>query len=174
MITKEQLIKITKKPTIVDRIYDSMVICFNKYEINTPLRECHFLAQVLHESGCFLYFEEIASGKAYEGRKDLGNTHVGDGVLFKGRAFIQITGRANYEAISKDLDIDFISNPKLLASDKYAFLASGWFWNRAKLNVLADLDNFEKITRKINGGINGIEDRKKWLKICKEILMEIR
>ena len=106
------------------------------YEINTDERIAAFIAQIGHESGQLRYSEEIASGKAYEGRKDLGNTQVGDGVKFKGRGLIQITGRSNYEKISKDLGEDFISNPELLATPKYAVQSACWYWNYKKLNDL--------------------------------------
>ena len=135
---------------------------FLKYGIDTPLRKAHFLSQVLHESGNFRYNEEIASGKAYEGRKDLGNLFKGDGVKFKGRGWIQLTGRANYQQYGKYLGIDLISRPELVATT-YRADAAGYFWNRMKLNQLADLgtdlDTIKKITRKINGGLNGIQDR---------------
>ena len=79
-----------------------------KYGICTRLRVCHFLAQIAHESGELRYTKEIASGKEYEGRKDLGNTQKGDGVRYKGRGLIQITGRANYKQISEATKIDCI------------------------------------------------------------------
>lgn len=170
MITKEQLVSITNKPKIIDRLYNSIVECLNKYNINTNLRISHFLAQVLHESGCFVYFEEIASGAAYEGRKDLGNVNKGDGILFKGRGLIQITGRANYTQLSKDLGTDFVKVPNLLASDKWAVISAGWFWNSRNLNNFADKDDFLSITKKVNGGTTGLEDRKKWLDKCKSII----
>ena len=95
-----------------------------------------FIAQIGHESGQLKYSEEIASGKAYEGRKDLGNTQQGDGVKFKGRGLIQITGRFNYIQLSKDLGEDFIKNPELLSTPKYAVQSACWFWNKNKLNDL--------------------------------------
>ena len=112
---------------------------FKKYEVNTPDRVAAFLAQIGHESAELRYVEEIATGKAYEGRKDLGNTQPGDGVKYKGRGLIQITGRSNYTAISKDLGVDFVSNPKLLQEPEYAVLCAFWYWNKHKLNNLADL-----------------------------------
>lgn len=152
------------------------------FGINTPAAQLCFLAQVSHESGSFFYTEELASGAAYEGRKDLGNTVPGDGVRFKGRGFIQITGRANYGAVGQALGADFISNPTLLGAKnseacspdqlRYAALSAGWFWNRCGLTAIADridltksvdeepnLDLFKEITRKINGGYNGLPDR---------------
>lgn len=154
----------------------------NKYNINSAVRQLCFLAQVGHESGGLYYTEELASGQAYEGRKDLGNTQPGDGVRFKGRGLIQITGRVNYAALSKDFGVDFIQEPTKLGganinkctSDqlKYAALSAGWFWNSRKLNDIADkiditkpidqgdnLERFKEITKKINGGYNGLADR---------------
>lgn len=85
-----------------------------KYDISTPICHLCFLAQVGHESGSLFFTEELASGAAYEGRKSLGNIKPGDGVRFKGRGLIQITGRNNYKAVGDDLDEDFINNPTLL------------------------------------------------------------
>ncbi len=106
------------------------------YSINDNDEIAAFIAQVGHESGQLTYSEEIASGKAYEGRKDLGNIQKGDGIRFKGRGLIQITGRFNYEKLSKDLNEDFINNPKLLSTPKYAVASACWFWDLKKLNNL--------------------------------------
>ena len=141
-----------------------------KYEINTPLRLAAFLAQIGHESGRFRYTEEIAKGDAYEGRKDLGNVCKGDGKKFKGRGLIQVTGRYNYEAISKDLGIDFVGSPTLLSSPEYAVWSACWYWDKRKLNALADEGRFRDITKAINGGYNGLEDREKLYVKCKRML----
>lgn len=106
------------------------------YKIDTEKRVAAFIAQIGHESGYLRYSEEIASGKAYEGRKDLGNVQAGDGVRYKGRGLIQITGRFNYEELSKDLGEDFIKHPELLSTPKYAVQSACWFWNKNKLNDL--------------------------------------
>lgn len=132
-----------------------------KFEINTPLRLAAFLAQVGHESGRMRYVEEIASGRTYEGRKDLGNVQKGDGTRFKGRGLIQITGRANYTEISNDVGINFVSQPMLLSHPEYAVMSACWYWQKRGLNELADESRFRDITRKINGGYNGLEDREK-------------
>lgn len=141
-----------------------------KYEINTPLRLAAFLAQIGHESGRFRFSEEIAKGDAYEGRKDLGNVHKGDGKKFKGRGLIQLTGRSNYEAISQDLGIDFVSAPTMLALPEYAVWSACWFWHKKGLNDLADKGFFRDITKRINGGYNGLEDREKLYEKCKKML----
>ena len=137
------------------------------YEIDTDVRKQAYFAQVGHESGQLNYCEEIASRKAYEGRLDLGNTEVGDGENFKGRGLIQITGRNNYQLISKTYHVDFISNPELLCSPEWAVKSSMWFWEYNELNKLADLGDFRMLTRKINGGYNGLSDRIELFERCK-------
>jgi putative chitinase len=141
-----------------------------RYEINTPRRQAAFLAQLAHESGSLRYVEEIATGEAYEGRKDLGNTQPGDGVRFKGRGLIQITGRANYEALGHALNYDFIKDPEALEKPGAAALSAGWFWYVRHLNRHADIDGFKIITQKINGGLNGYLDRVQHWERCKAAL----
>jgi len=145
----------------------------NGYHINTPLRLAHFLAQIDHESGGFKYLTELGN-KAYfdkyEGRKDLGNTEVGDGFRFRGRGYIQVTGRYNYLALSKDTGIDFVNNPDLLATEVNAILSACWFWSKKGLNALADKDDLIGITKRVNGGTNGLEDRRKKLAKWKAIV----
>lgn len=137
------------------------------YSIKTQLRFCHFLAQLAHESGNFRYMEEIASGAAYEGRKDLGNTQTGDGKLFKGRGPIQLTGRANYRRYGQQIGIDFENNPEIVAIPSVGLLVACKFWSDNDLNVVADRDDVTTITRRINGGLNGFEDRKNKLSMIK-------
>jgi len=139
---------------------------FNTYHINTPLRIAHFMSQTHHESGGFKYTKEIGNDayfKKYEGRKDLGNIKEGDGLRFKGRGFIQVTGRANYTMLSKDTRIDFLNNPELLEQEANAMISALWFWNKKKLNELADKDDCKAITKKVNGGYNGLADRERLL-----------
>ena len=143
--------------------------CFDKYQINTPLRMAHFLAQVCHESGCFRYNQELASGAAYEGRKDLGNVNPGDGVKFKGRGLMQLTGRANYVIYGKAVNEDLITNPTLVAG-KYAVDVAGWYWSTHGLNVFADKDDITTITKRINGGLNGFASRQDFLARAKKAL----
>ena len=104
------------------------------YNIVTDNQIATFLAQVGHESGQLLYSEEIASGSAYEGRKDLGNTQVGDGKRYKGRGLIQVTGRGHYKTISDATGEDFIKNPELLSTPKYAVMSACWYWALENLN----------------------------------------
>jgi predicted chitinase/nucleoid-associated protein YgaU len=127
--------------------------------INTPRRQAAFLAQLAHESGEFRYMEEIASGAAYEGRTDLGNTQPGDGVRFKGRGPIQLTGRSNYRAAGQALGIDLENNPTRAADPDVGFRTAAWFWNSRNLNSHADAGNFDAITYRVNGGYNGKASR---------------
>jgi putative chitinase len=157
----------------LDRYTAPLVAGMKQRSISTPLRQAHFLAQLGHESMSFVYSEELASGEAYEGREDLGNTQPGDGQRFKGRGLIQLTGRSNYEAYGEDKGRDFTSenNPSLIATDPgLAVDVSCWFWNNHNLNSLADADNVMGITHIINGGYNGIDDRKAYLRRAKFFL----
>lgn len=138
--------------------------------ITTPKRQAAFLAQLAHESGGLRYMEEIASGAAYEGRRDLGNTQPGDGRRFKGRGPIQLTGRANYAAASKALGIDLVNNPQRAADPDVGFRIATWFWQTRGLNQLADAGRFSDITRRINGGYNGAADRNRYWEIAKNAL----
>lgn len=155
---------------------------FNEFSIDTPGRRAAFLAQVAHESAGFQFLRELASGQAYEGNVQLGNTVPGDGRRFKGRGLIQITGRKNYTLLAGALGFDCIEHPDILEAIPEACRSAGWFWTvgaalnlsrsakqhlREKgfeleglnLNTLADADDFEGITLAINGGMNGHADR---------------
>lgn len=139
--------------------------------IDTPLRMAHFLAQIGHESGSLRFSEELASGEAYEGRTDLGNTQPGDGPRFKGRGLIQLTGRTNYTLYSQETGIDFVGNPQMLADDPRAAVdVACWFWQTNGLNDLADEDDVTAITRRINGGFNGLDDRVGFLARARSLL----
>lgn len=162
-INKPQLLRAV--PNLYKARVDDFVKTFNEWSdtfgINTPLRAVHYLAQVFHESAALRYTEEIASGKAYEGREDLSNTQKGDGVKFKGRGFIQITGRANYQAYANSGYCvgDLMKHPEWLSKSPGNQKASMWFWKTKGLNELADKDDIRAITKKVNGGYNGLADR---------------
>lgn len=141
------------------RFLEPLNAAMSEFDINTPARQAAFLAQIGHESGQFRYVRELASGQAYEGRADLGNTQPGDGQRYKGRGLIQITGRANYTACMMALDINCVLEPELLEQPTNACRSAGWFWKTRGLNELADEGRFVLITKRINGGLNGIEDR---------------
>lgn len=141
-----------------------------EFEITSYLREAAFLAQLAHESGELRYMEEIASGAAYEGRRDLGNTQPGDGKRYKGRGPIQLTGRANYQKYGDLLGLDLVNNPTIAATPKVGFRIAGQFWQLNGLNPLADQQNFKQITKRINGGYNGLDDRTKYYDRAKRVL----
>ncbi|WP_456426261.1 glycoside hydrolase family 19 protein [Rhodocaloribacter sp.] len=134
-----------------------------RYAVDTFRRQSHFLAQVLHESGRLRFLEELwgptPAQERYEGRADLGNTRPGDGFRFRGRGLIQLTGRANYEAYGRDTGIDYVADPDAVAALPAAVDVAGWFWRKRNLNALADLNDVYRVTRRINGGLNGIADR---------------
>ena len=135
-----------------------------EFSIDTPQRQAAFLAQVGHESGGLHWTVELwgptPSQTKYEGRVDLGNTHLGDGYRFRGRGLIQVTGRDNYARMGRALGVDLEADPDLLATPKLAARSAGCFWQSHGLNTYADLGEFEKLTRRINGGLNGLDDRK--------------
>lgn len=157
------------------RTLDPFVEPLNKtmeeFEIDTPKRQAAFLAQIAHESGEFRYVREIASGEDYEGREDLGNTEPGDGRRFKGRGLLQCTGRDCYRACGLALGVDFLSEPELLETYQYASRSAGWVWRDfKKLNPIADKGDFKRITKLINGGMNGYSSRVMYWERAKKTL----
>lgn len=158
---------ISRNPNFKGYSLESIVLRMNKYAkefgIDSPQRWAHYLAQIAHESAEMRYSEELASGKAYEGRKDLGNIYKGDGVRFKGRGLIQLTGRRNYADYGGYCGYDLLKQPELLCKPVGAIRSSMWFWSKKGLNALADRDDFSTITKRINGGTNGWESRKMYL-----------
>jgi len=162
---------------------------FEKYQINTPKRQACFIGQCMHESGGFKHLKEnlnysaralmntwpsrfpdadvaekyarqpeMIANKVYGGR--MGNTEDGDGAKFIGRGLIQLTGKDNYRALGEAIGEDLIANPQLVEEPRYAALSAGWFWNKRGLNALADAMDIETLTKRINGGSIGIDDRK--------------
>lgn len=141
--------------------------------IDTPMRRAHFLAQIGHESGELRFRAEIANGEAYEGRRDLGNVQPGDGRRFKGRGLIQLTGRANYAEYGRDIqrEAELLAHPELLQEQTELCVdVAGWFWAKRKLNALADADDLNTLTRRINGGLNGLDDRRRLLNRARSVL----
>lgn len=173
-LTKSQLqliaptLKEPKLSIYIDKINETMEL----FDIKTSSQQCMFLAQIMHESAACLYTKELASGSAYEYKKDLGNTSPGDGVKYKGRGLIQITGKANYKQLSDAFGVDFVTNPALLESPEWAAKSAGWFWNSRKLNDIS-INNtdeaFLKVTKKINGGTNGLVDRQNYWNKAKKV-----
>lgn len=175
-------------------INDKYRSLFNAYNVNTPLRVAHFMAQIEHESGLKpvsenlnysakglsktfpKYFStvklaneyankpQLIANKVYANRMGNGDEKSGDGWKYRGRGFIQVTGKNNYLVLSKDTRIDFVNNPDLLLEEPNAIISALWYWKKNKLNELADNNNLEAITKAINGGYNGLEDRARLLK----------
>lgn len=184
------MINLKAIPGISDKNADKYALhldnTMERFDIDTPVRICCFLGQVFEESGHLVYAKELASGVAYEGRKDLGNIQVGDGKRYRGRGTIQITGRANYASLSRDLGVDFIGNPELLEQPEYACLSAGWYWSKRKLNNFADLidftkpidtgsnlTNYKELTRRINGGYTHLAQRLQNYKDVKAALFPV-
>ncbi|MCF5025125.1 glycoside hydrolase family 19 protein [Pseudomonas lurida] len=163
-ITSQQLLQILPNAGRQAGVFVPVLnTAMSKYGIVNRLRIAAFIAQVGHESGQLRYVREIwgptAQQSGYEGRADLGNTVPGDGSKYRGRGLIQITGRANYVACGEALGLDLVNQPTLLEQPQYATMSAAWFWSTRGLNTLADEGEFVRITRRINGGINGQADR---------------
>lgn len=161
-------------PVVVKGYHPLLINQLPLHGITTSLRIAHFLAQIGHESMSLTYAEEIASGAAYEGRKDLGNTEKGDGVRFKGRGLIQLTGRKNYADYADYACLNLLKkgNERLVSlHPTYALDASLWFWSKRKLNSFSDKDDLRSITRRVNGGYNGLADRQDYLDRAKFFLL---
>ncbi len=164
-ITAQQLLLILPNAGAKAGVFAPVLnTAMGKFGIVTPARVAAFIAQIGHESGQLRYVREIwgptKQQAGYEGRKDLGNTVAGDGSKFRGRGLIQVTGRANYAACGEALGLDLLKHPELLEEPQHAAMSAAWFWHRAGLNTLADAGDFLLITKRINGGTNGLADRK--------------
>ena len=163
-MTQQQLLQILpdagRKAGVFIPVLNSSM---GKYGVVTPLRIAAFIAQVGHESGQLRWLKELwgptVQQAKYEGRADLGNSVVGDGFKFRGRGLIQVTGRTNYANCGKALDLDLLEHPELLEIPRWACESAAWFWQSNGLNELADKGQFTTITRRINGGLNGLDDR---------------
>lgn len=154
---------------------DPLNAAMAEFDINTPARQAMFLAQVGHESGQLNFLKELASGAAYDTGKlaaRLGNTPEadGDGQRYKGRGLIQITGTRNYLLCLMALDIDALSHPEILETPEFACRSAAWFWWNNGLNELADKGDFLTLTKRINGGTNGLADREALLARAKKVL----
>lgn len=165
LITSDILKKIEPKAkkAIIDDLALYLTQALLDAKINTANRVAHFLAQAAHESDGFKtlheYWGPTAAQKKYEGRKDLGNTVAGDGKKFMGRGIFQITGRANYTSIGAKIGEDLITDPDVAATGKISVKTAVYYWTSHGLSELADKDDIKAITKKINGGTNGLEDR---------------
>ena len=163
-ITVQQLLLILPNAGPVAGVFVPVLnTAMNRFQIVGAKRVAAFIAQIGHESGQLKYVREIwgptAAQIRYEGRADLGNTQLGDGSKYRGRGLIQITGRANYKACGEALGLDLINQPELLEKPQHACMSAAWFWATKGLSTLADEGKLETITRRINGGLNGLADR---------------
>lgn len=170
MLTANQLARATGAR--IDRATENLpwlLLAMDIFDINTPARQAAFLAQIGHESGGLHWINEIwgpsAAQRRYEVRQDLGNNQPGDGYRFRGRGWIQLTGRDNYRRATQRLRDrfpdcpDFEASPDLVATARWAAMTAADYWYTAGLNALADQGRYETITRQINGGLNGYADR---------------
>lgn len=174
-ITVQQLLKILPNAGAKAGVFaPALNTAMARFQIVGAKRVAAFVAQIGHESGQLVYVREIwgptAAQLRYEGRTDLGNTVTGDGSKYRGRGLIQITGRANYAACGEALGIDLVNHPELLEQPQYACLSAAWFWATKGLNTLADAGEFNTITRRINGGLNGLADRLNLWAKAREVL----
>jgi putative chitinase len=151
--------RIDRAKTFLPFLEDAM----HEFEINTAKRQAAFLPQIGHESGGLHWLVELwgptPAQERYETRYDLGNIAPGDGFKYRGRGLIQLTGRGNYERCGQALGVDLIANPELLGEPALAARSAAWFWQTHGCNELADAGDFERITRRINGGLNGYPER---------------
>jgi putative chitinase len=180
-ITAQQLLQILPNAGKQAGVFASALnLAMEQFQINNRLRMAAFIAQVGHESGQFRYVKELG-GDQYLSKYDtgplakrLGNTPEadGDGQKYRGRGLIQITGRDNYLACSKALfgDNRLLSTPELLEQAEWACKSAAWFWNSRNLNALADAGDFVGITRRINGGTNGLAERQEFYALALKVL----
>ncbi|HBF06179.1 MAG TPA: hypothetical protein DDW28_08855 [Prevotella sp.] len=177
-VTREQMLAIIGDGQRTDYFLHYINAWATTFGINTPLRMAHFLAQVCHETNGFKLLREVGKpcyfNKYEQGKlaKMLGNTQKGDGTKYKGRGLLMLTGRANYEAYQNSgyCTGDIMTNPEWLEKPLGAVKSGMWYWWKKGLNALADKDNILGVTKKINGGTNGLDSRKKWLVKCKKAL----
>jgi predicted chitinase len=177
-LSLEMLQKIMPHCKVGNQVLPTLNETMNEFKINNRLRAAAFLATLAVESGEYKYVEEIASGAAYEGRRDLGNTQPGDGRRFKGHGRIQLTGRDVHKACGDYFGVDLIANPKLAAEEPLATKSAGWFWvhYKTQMNELADQGDFLRTQIKVNGrnkktGLpNGWPERQEYYKRALAVL----
>lgn len=162
--------KADRQAEIIDGVGPVIQAELTNFEMTTRLRIAHFLAQICHESAGLRTTEEFADGRAYEGRADLGNTTPGDGPRFKGRGLLQLTGRSNYQIYGDVLGIDLIEDPQQAADPATSLKIACLYWKKHDINPLCDADNLQAVTRKVNGGLNGLDSRADFLAKAKAAL----
>lgn len=162
--------KAARQAEIVGAISGVFARVLDDHDINTYLRIAHFMGQVTHECAGFRTTEEFASGAAYEGRRDLGNTQRGDGRRYKGRGLLQLTGRANYRDMGARLGLPLEDQPELAGDPVTSLRIACEYWKSRRINQDADADDLIRVTRKVNGGLNGLDDRRVYLGRAKAAL----
>lgn len=166
----------TRNPARVKQFYPFLLAGINQYDISSWLRQSAFIATIAHESAELRYTQEVwaptDAQERYEGRKDLGNTQNGDGSLYRGRGLIMITGRANYQEVSDALHIDYVADPARLAEPPDAAITACWWWAKHGCNELADAEDFEGVTRRVNGGTNGWDSREYYYRRALQVFGE--
>lgn len=173
LITKAQLAHIwgCSEDLIGNSEISELNSCLTKFKIITPSRMRHFLSQISHESGGGRWKEELADGEEYEGRRDLGNTQLGDGPKYKGAGYIQLTGRANYQSFA-----NYIKDPRVMdgadyVANKYPFTSAGYWWMENNMNALCDTNpSIDQVTLRVNGGYNGLDSRKMYYQRCCQVI----
>lgn len=170
-------------PPDLVRFVAPLNIAMDEFNIDTPVRQAAFLAQVAHESGSFRYMEELASGDKYEGRRDLGNHEQAaidaaaahgttPGRFYKGHGPIQITGYYNHRDCGIALGLDLVNEPTLITDPMAGCAAAAWYWHSRGLNRLADEGKQELIRRRVNGGLNGYADVLAYLERSTRVLRD--
>lgn len=157
---------------IVDVIGPLMSATLDKYDINTRQRVACFLGQICYESDMFTATEEYASGKAYEGRADLGNTHPGDGVRYKGRGLIEITGLKNYTRMEMALGLNLVNRPDLASEPATSLLIACQYWKDYNINYAADRGDIANVTHLVQGGSRGLKERAAFTSTAKLLLAQ--
>ena len=157
---------------IVFALADRLSPVLAEYDIDTPLRIAHFMAQITHECAGFRTTQEFASGEAYEGRADLGNTQPGDGPRYKGRGLLQLTGRHNYRRYGELMNLPLEDQPELAADPVTSLRIACVYWQDHGINALCDADDLLGVTRKVNGRLNGLEDRQACLARARRAVAE--
>lgn len=159
---------------ITDFQFQKLDECLKRFDITTVQRVRHFLSQIAHESAGLRFMVEIHDGSNYEGRKDLGNTRPGDGKKFRGVDAIQMTGKANYQAFANYMDDQRVMQGWSYVSERYLFLPSGFWWMNNKMNELCDCGaTVEQITRRVNGGTNGLAERNRYYERALKFIQDI-
>ena len=149
---------------------EALAVVAKECRLYRPRRLTYFLAQCAHETRGFSLLHEIASGNAYEGRSSLGNTHKGDGRRYRGRGWLMLTGRYNYQRYEYATGRPVLDHPEMIEDDvALAAHTAGWYWRLIGGNLYADRSDFRGLTRAINGGYNGLDDRRRWLRRIESI-----